>query len=164
MYRLLSGAAGVLLVATPPFMVYGMTVPVPQYRTGTLADYHAFLVSCLTVYGGVVLGIVVRIWREPGRASIIHGRSIFRAGMTGGLVAVGVALALAFLESGGGNLWGLVVIFGAVFTAIVSAGAGLVWYAIRPGTTDSPSSPALPLPTQPERHDECSAGSGGNDG
>jgi hypothetical protein len=145
MYRLLSGAAGILLVVTPPFMVYSMTVPVPQYRTGTLADYHAFLVSCLTVYGGVVLGIAVRVWREPDRASTIHGRSIFRAGVTGGLVAVGVALALASLQSGAGNLWGLVVIFGAAFTAIVSAGAGLVWHAIRPGTTDSPSSPRWSL-------------------
>ena len=103
------GAAGILLVVTPLFMVYGMTVPVPPYRTGTFADYQAFLVSCLTVYGGAVLGIAVRLWREPGRASTIDGRSIFRAGVTGGLVAVGVALALAFLQSGAGNLWGLVV-------------------------------------------------------
>ena len=119
-----------LLVVIPPVMVYGMTVPVPQYRTGTFADYQAFLVSCLTVYGGAVLGISVAWWRaQPGPA--ISGRSVFRAGFTGGLVAVGVALALASIRSGLGNLWGLVVILGGVLAATVSAGAGLFSYAIR---------------------------------
>ena len=136
MRRLLAGAAGVLLVVAPPVMLYGMTVPVPQYRTGTFADYQAFVVSCLTVYGGVVLGIAVKWWRsEHGPA--ISTRSVFRAGFTGGLVAVGVALALASLRSGLGNLWGLVVIFGGIFAATVSAGAGLLWYAIRPNGVDS---------------------------
>ena len=120
-----------LLVVTPPVMLYGMTVPVPQYRTGTFADYQAFLVACLTVYGGVALGIVVRWWRPP-QGSAISGRSVFRAGFTGGLVAVGVALALAAMRSGLGNLWGLIVIFGGIFAAAISAGAGLFWHAIRP--------------------------------
>ena len=131
MRRLLTGATGVLLVVTPPAMLYGMTVPVPQYRTGTFADYQAFLVACLTVYGGVALGIAVRWWRPP-QGPVISGRSVFRAGFTGGLVAVGVGLALAAMRSAPGNLWGLVVIFGGVFAATISAGAGLFWYAIRP--------------------------------
>ena len=137
MRRLLYGAAGILLVVIPPVMLYGMTVPVPQHRTGTFADYQAFVVSCLTVYGGVMLGIAVRWWRLQRRPAI-SSPSVFRSGFTGGLVAVGVALALASLRSGLGNLWGLVVIFGGVFAAIVSAGAGLFWYAIRPAGVDSP--------------------------
>jgi hypothetical protein len=127
----------VLLVVTPSAMLYGMTVPVRQYRTDTLADYQTFLASCVTVYGGVVLGIAMQWWRERGKEPIRSGRSVFRAGFRGGLVAVGIALALASLRSGLGNLWGLVVIFGGVFAATISAGAGLVCYAIRPGTADS---------------------------
>jgi hypothetical protein len=130
MQRLLGGAAGVLLMVIPPVMLYGITVPVPQYRTGTYADYQAFLVSCLTIHGGVVLGIAVRWWRRPRKEPTISGGSVFRAGFTGGLVAVGVALAVSSMRSGPGNLWGLVIIFGGVFAATVSAGARLVWYAI----------------------------------
>jgi hypothetical protein len=135
MQRLLGGVTGVLLVVIPPVMLYGMTVPVPQYRTGTFADYEAFVVSCLTVYGGVVLGIAVRWWRRQRSESTSGGRDIFRAGLIGGLVAVGLALALTSMRSGLGNLWGLVIIFGGVFAAIVSAGAGLVWYAIHGAAT-----------------------------
>jgi Kef-type K+ transport system membrane component KefB len=138
MRRLLAGAAGVLLVVIPPLMLYGITVPVPQYRTGTFADYEAFVVSCLTVYGGVALGITVRWLRDRRKEPIISGRSVFRAGFTGALVVIGIALVLASMRSGSlGNLWGLVVIFGGVFAATVSAGARLVWYAIRPDTVDS---------------------------
>jgi hypothetical protein len=50
MRRLLSGAAGVLLVVTPPMMVYGMTVPVPQYRTGTFADVDGASSSSSVAY------------------------------------------------------------------------------------------------------------------
>jgi len=133
MRRLLAGAAGVFLVVTPPVMLYGMTVPVPQYRTGTFTDYQAFVVSCLTVYGGVVLGIAVRWWLQRGEEPTSTSWSVFRSGVVGGLVAIGVALVLASLRSGLGNLWGLVIIFGGVFAASVSAGAALVLSAIRPG-------------------------------
>jgi hypothetical protein len=130
MQRLLGGAAGVLLVVIHPAMLYGMTVPVPQYRTGTYADYQAFFVSCLTIYSGVVLGIAAGWWRRPRKAPTVSGGGVFRAGFIGGVVAVGVALALSSIRSGPGNLWGLVIIFGGVFAATVSAGAGLVWHAI----------------------------------
>jgi hypothetical protein len=88
MRRLLSGAADGLLVVTPPMMLYGMTVPVPQYRTGTFADYQAFVVSCLTIYGGVVHGIAVRWWRSEHGPAISTAASFGLASRAGSLRSV----------------------------------------------------------------------------
>jgi hypothetical protein len=59
------------------------------------------------------------------------------------MVAIGIALIAASVEESPGNLWGLVVIFGGVFSAIVGAGAALLWYALhRPSdVNDTPSLP-----------------------
>ncbi len=131
MRRVLSGATGALLLSIPALMAYSVTVPVSDYRAGTLADYDAFLVACLTLYGGATVGILV-LWRLQARKrQAVSGENVFWAGFIGAIVAVVVALALASLEEGPGNLWGLVVILGGVFGAIVAAGAALVWYAIR---------------------------------
>ena len=59
MKRVLAGAAGTFLLFLPALIAYTLTVPVPEFRTGTVADYDAFLVTCLTLYGGAAVGILV---------------------------------------------------------------------------------------------------------
>jgi hypothetical protein len=131
MKRLLSGAAGAVLLFVPSLMLYNVTVPLVQYRTGTYADYRALVVACLTVYGGIAIGILVQWRRRARKRQTIDGVTVFRAGFAGAIVAVIVALSVASVDKGPGNLWGLVIILGGVFGAIVSVGAGLVWYALR---------------------------------
>ena len=141
MRRVLSGAMGALLLFLPVLMAYSVTVPVSEYRAGTVKDYDAFLVACFTLYGGAAIGILV-LWRLQARKQqAISGDKVFWAGFIGAIVAVVVALALASLEEGPGNLWGLVVILGGVFGAIVAAGAGLVWYAIRGASASAVNEP-----------------------
>jgi hypothetical protein len=131
MRRVLSGVMGGLLLFLPSLMAYSVTVPVSEYRAGTLEDYDAFLVACLTLYGGAAIGILVQ-WRlRAHNRQALSGVDVFWAGFIGATVAVGVALAVASVEEGPGNLWGLLVILGGVFGAIVGAGAGLVWSALR---------------------------------
>jgi hypothetical protein len=54
--------------------------------------------------------------------------TVFRACFGGSLFAVILAIAIA----GAGNLWGLVLIFGAAFSAIIALGVRLVWEAMNP--------------------------------
>jgi hypothetical protein len=130
MPRVLSGAMGLFLLLVPLLMVYSVTVPVPEHRRGTYADYQAFVVVCLIVYGGAAVGILVQWRRYANNRRPISAEATFWAACTGGMVAIGIALIAASVEEGPGNLWGLVVIFGGVFSAIVGAGAALLWYAL----------------------------------
>ena len=140
--RLLSGTTGVLLLLVPLLMAYGATVPVREFRTGTTADYRTFVVVCLTIYGGAGVGILVQWRRSAYHRRPISAETTFWAGFTGAMLAIGVALIVAAVKEGPGNLWGLVVIFGGVFSAIVGAGAALVSYALH-GPSDV-SDTALP--------------------
>ena len=133
MLRVLSGIAGVFLLVVPSLMLYDMSIPVRQYRTGTYTDYQAFVRACLIVYGGAAAGIAVQWWRSVRQRRPLRGASVLGAGLTGVLVLVAVTLVLASVETGPGNLVGVVVILGAVFGAIVSGGAALVWRALRAG-------------------------------
>jgi hypothetical protein len=130
MQRLLFGAIGALLLVVPSVMAYNVTVPVPQYRTRTFADYHSFRLTCLTLYGGAAIGILVHWQLRARERQTLSGGSVFSAGSTGAVVAVSVALTVAAVDEGLGNLWGLVVILGGVLGAIVAAGAGLLWHAL----------------------------------
>jgi len=133
--RFVSSMAGTALCLVPAFFFFTVLVPVPQYRSGTYADFTGAAGSCLTLYGGEVLGILVLWWQpEPGR---LTGRRVFWAGFWGGVIAISLVTAGQFLfrwvagESVSvGNLWGLVVIFGAAFSAMVAAGAGMAWYGV----------------------------------
>jgi hypothetical protein len=130
MQRLLVGAIGALFLVVPSLMAYSITVPVSQYRTRTFADYHSFFLTCLTVYGGAAIGILVQWQLRARERQTLSGGSVFSAGSIGAVLAVCLALMLASLDEVPGNLWGLVVILGGVFGAIVGAGAGLVWHAL----------------------------------
>ena len=130
MPRVLSGALGLLLLLAPLLLVYNATVPVPEYRTRTYADYQTFIVFCLLVYGGAAVGILVQWRRYANNRRPISAETTFWAGSIGAMVAIGIALIAASVKEGPGNLWGLVVIFGGVFSAIVGAGAALLWSAL----------------------------------
>lgn len=133
MKRVLVGATGAFLLFLPALIAYTLTVPVPEFRTGTVADYDAFLVTCLILYGGAAAGVLVQ-WRLRARnGQALTGESVFWGGLTGAFVAVVGALAIASVREGLGNLWGLVVLFGGVLSAVVGAGAGLLGHALRAG-------------------------------
>lgn len=123
----MTGVAGALLVFAPAWMLFNTMVPVPQYRTGTYVDYLAAGRACLTLYGGATIGILVQWGRIARRRQTISSRSVFLACFVGAIVAIGVTL----IAAGGGNLLGVVVIFGGALSAIIGAGAGLIWHALR---------------------------------
>lgn len=140
MTRVLSVAAGVLLLVVPAWMLSNLLVPVPKYRTGTYGDYRGVALACLVLYGGVGLGILLRWGRSARRRQTMGGGQVFRAGLAGGIAAIAAWilksalhgwLALGSWEKGVGNLWGLVLILGGALVAMVAAGAGLAWHALR---------------------------------
>lgn len=146
MKQLVAGVVGVLLVLVPGWMFFNGLRPMPQYRSGTWSDYQGVLVAWLWLYGGAALGIAWRWWRSARLMRTIGGVEVFRAGFAGVMaltaawvVGAGVYgwLIRGSVGEGLGNLWGLVVIFGAVLGAVVAAGAGLIWYAIH-GQTRPP--------------------------
>lgn len=139
--RFLAIVAAVALIAYPPFLIYGMTVPVEHSRTGIYTDSLTFAGTVLAVYGGVLLGVAVH-WARAGRASerMLPG-AVFKAGVWGvaaiatmfiiGAGVQGLATQGSF-EKGIGNLWGLVVIFAVLFGSLVSAGVALLFFTLRP--------------------------------
>jgi hypothetical protein len=140
MSRLLCVAIGILLVGCPPWIIYGMTVPVPQYRTGGYLDFLAFAYALLAVYGGVLVGVLVywAIQKRAGQRPSPFG--IFMAG-----ACSSVSLSVAFVicsgiyglivshsfEKGIGTAWGLVVIFWSLFGTVVAAGIALLFFGLR---------------------------------
>jgi hypothetical protein len=126
--RLLCGVLGGLLVVTPAWLLFDTMVPVAQYRTGTFADYAGAARACLTLYSGATIGIVVLWWRRTQKPQLTDRRDVFRACFAGAMAAVGAAIVAA----GGGNLFGVAVIFGVAFSAIIAAGGALVWQALAP--------------------------------
>src|SRR4051812_15593087 len=99
MKRLSSGAVGALLLCAPAWMLFNTMVPVPQFRTGTSADYLAVIRACLTLYGGATIGILGQWWLRTRRRQTIGSLNVFRACIVGAIVAVGIVV----IEAGGGN-------------------------------------------------------------
>ena len=126
--RMFFGTVGICLLVLPALIGYSLTIPVPRFRTGTFADYRAFVLICGTVYGGAALGYVIQ-WRHK-RMRIQSARDVFRACFVGALAMAGLGLGVgSVMEGGPGNLWGLVVIVGALLAALVGGGSGLLWKA-----------------------------------
>lgn len=94
--RVLAIVVAVVLLGYPPFLIYGITVPVPRFRTGSSADFTAFAYTMLAVYGGVLVGVAVH-WARVGRARQ-HMRpfGVLKAGaaLFGAIVSGGAALLL----------------------------------------------------------------------
>ena len=113
---------GLLLLAVPAWVAFTTMVPVPQYRVGGIADFLPAIQGCLALYGGAAAGLVTVLL--AGSRPVSRG-AIFRACVIGSMAAVVLAIFIA----GAGNLWGLVAIFGAAFSAIIALGVRLVWPA-----------------------------------
>ena len=136
----LAALLGLVLFLAPLWTLSGF-VAVPEYRTGTIADYQGALVSGLTLYGGVLIGVFVSE-RFVTRGQVPPFRRIFLAGIAGamGAITLGfVAWALIQLISTGrimpeGQTPALLPVFyivGGILSAFMAAGAGLISYGLR---------------------------------
>ena len=115
---------GLLLVLAPIWLLFGFTVPVKRYRTGSFEDYAGLLRACITLYAGSAFGLVMLWLRgEPWRRSHIIV-----------VAAVGAVIGalIAIVRSGAGTLWGLVVIFAFVLGGVVGVGVSCMWRLPRP--------------------------------
>jgi hypothetical protein len=131
----------VVLIGYPLFLIYAITVPVAQFRTGRYVDFLGFAVTVVAIYGGVLLGAWWQ-WAKAGRAGQrVRPAEVFKAGVLGALVVAVVFVVGAGVrglitqgsfEKGVGNLWGLIVILAVFLGALVSGGVALLFYRLRP--------------------------------
>jgi hypothetical protein len=139
--RYIAIVAAIALIGYPAFLIYGMTVPVPRFRTGRPVDFLSFVATILAVYGGVLLGVAT-LWVRTGLAwDRLRPLEVFKAGIWGpcaiaSAVVIGAGLrgliARGSFQEGIGNLWGLLVIFALLFGALVSGGTALLFRGARP--------------------------------
>ena len=141
MTRIAALIAGLVLIVCPAWWLREVTVPLSAYRKGGSADYLFYGQALLAIYGSVLLGIVVHWVRAKRSGQPLVALGLFKAGMQGMLAAAiaffAVHFAYGMMTHGnfekaiGGNLWGMIVIFWAILSAIVSAGMALLFYAWR---------------------------------
>ena len=141
MIRFLAIVVAVALIGYPLSLLYEMSVPVPEFRTGTYVDVLSFAGGVVIIYGGVLAGVAVH-WVRIGRAwQELRPFEAFKAGVWGasafgGVFVLGSGLrslaAQGSFEKGIGNLWPLVLIFVVLLSAIVSGGMALLLYGFRP--------------------------------
>jgi hypothetical protein len=135
----LAAALGLLLLLAPLWTLSGFII-VPEYRTGSIADYQAALISGVTLYGGVFAGVLISE-RFKTRWAVRGFRRIFLAGIAGAMGAITVALIAYFaieLFSTGRlmprgqtpALLPVLYIVGGILSAVMAAGAGLISYAL----------------------------------
>ena len=131
---------GLAMLLAPIWTLSGYVI-VPEYRTGTIADYSMALISGATLYGGVLVGVLVgRRFKFPQRRSGVI-RKTFVAGMAGAMGAITLALVVAFLmeliltgrlmpEGNSPALLPIFYIVGGFLSAFMAAGAGLIVYGL----------------------------------
>ena len=131
---------GLVFLLAPLWSLSGF-VTAPEYRTGTIADYSSALIAGATLYGGVLVGVLVgRRYRSQRNASGPF-RTTFIAGMAGAMVAITLALVAAFLSElistgrlmPAGQTPALLPLFyvvGGILSAFMAAGAGLIAYGL----------------------------------
>jgi len=135
-------ALGFVLLMAPLWFLSGFAV-VPEYRTGTIADFAAPLIAGATLYSGVFGGALVSRRYQPQRYRSAPFRSVFIAGMAGAMVAITLALIISFLSQfistgrmmpAGQSpaLLPVVYIVGGIVSLSIAAGAGLIAYAATP--------------------------------
>jgi hypothetical protein len=138
--RFVAFLLGAAFLCYPFLLLSKITVPVAEYRTGSIADLLSYVASIVVTYGGVLLGMTV-YWMRHGRSALQLGLfDLFKAGLRGAFFASlailvgfgvhGLATKGSFAE-GVGNLWGLLVVFAALFGALVSGGVAFVLFAVR---------------------------------
>lgn len=131
---------GLAMLLAPLWTLSGF-VTVPEYRTGTISDYDNALISGATLYGGVLVGVLVgRRFKFPQRSSGVI-RKTFVAGMAGAMGAITLALGVAFLmeliltgrlmpEGNSPALLPIFYIVGGFLSAFMAAGAALIAYGL----------------------------------
>ena len=131
---------GLLLLLAPLWTLSGF-VTVPEYRTGTIADYQAALISGLTLYGGVFAGVLLG-QRFKGRSNVPAFKETFIAGIAGAMGAITLGLIIwglnQLISTGriippGQTLALLPVLYivGGILSAVLATGAGLIAYGLR---------------------------------
>lgn len=136
----LSIVLGITLLLVPLWTLSGF-VTVPEYRTGTSADYSSALIAGATLYGGVLVGVLVGRRYPLQRHSPLSFRKTFMAGMSGAMAAITILLVAVFLielASTGrlmppGQTPALLPLFyvvGGILSAFMAAGAGLIAHGL----------------------------------
>lgn len=131
---------GLALLLAPLWSLWGF-VTVPEYRTGTVADYSSALIAGATLYGGVLVGVLVGRRYKSRRHSPVAFGTTFVAGIAGAMGAITLALFAAFvseLVSTGrlmptGQTPALLPVFyvvGGILSTFMAAGAGLIAYGL----------------------------------
>lgn len=131
---------GVALLLAPLWTLSGFVI-VPEYRTGTIADFGTALISGATLYGGVLVGMLVGRRYKSRRNGSVSFKATFGAGMAGAMVAITLGLAAAFLSElvstgrlmPAGQSPALLPVFyvvGGILSAFMAAGAALIAYGL----------------------------------
>lgn len=126
---------GVVLLLAPLWTLSGF-VTVPEHRTGTFDDYQAAVVSGVTLYGGVLIGVLLGE-RFKAQWSFPRRRRIFLAGMVGAMGAITLALIASFLIELASTgrlmppgqtpaLLPVLYIVGGILSALMAAGLALI--------------------------------------
>jgi hypothetical protein len=135
-------ALGLALLLAPLWSLSGF-VTVPEFRSGTVADYSSALIASATLYGGVLVGVLVsRPFKS--RHKPVGFRTTFTAGMAGAMGAITLALFVTFVSElittgrlmPVGHTPALLPMFyvvGGMLSAIMAAGAGLILYGLSGG-------------------------------
>jgi hypothetical protein len=150
--KILAVIAGLVLIVFPAWWLENTAVPLPVYRKGGFADYAYLVYAVLAVYGSALFGIAVQIVRAKRTMQPLYPFGLFKAGL-GGVLAVVITfftiggiyslMRIGAVETGVGNLWGLVAISWIVFGALVSAGLALLFYAWHGGVHWPPGTGGL---------------------
>jgi ABC-type Fe3+-siderophore transport system permease subunit len=120
MAHLLTRVLGLALLVLPSRFLYLLMVP--EDRGPDALD--VFWSCVITVYGGAGLGFVTCLVRSNQPPTFWR---LFVASLSGAVVAIVLAMAMASRRAGGpGTLDGLVVILGIACGTIVAAGVGLL--------------------------------------
>lgn len=133
-------ALGLAMILAPLWTLSGF-VTVPEYRTGTIDDYSNALISGATLYGGVLVGVVLGRRFHGRQRSASHFKRTFITGMAGAMGAITLALIIAFLmklvstgqlmpEGQSPALLPIFYIVGGLLSAFIAAGAGLIAYGL----------------------------------
>lgn len=137
MKAFLTAALGVVLLLAPLWTLSGF-VTAPEYRTGSIHDYQTALISGVTLYGGVFIGVLINE-RVMARSTPPNLRRIFVAGVAGAMGAITLGLilwAVSQLVSTGRvmpvgqtpALLPVLYIVGGFLSAFMAAGIGLIAY------------------------------------
>jgi hypothetical protein len=136
-------ALGFVLLLAPLWTLSGY-VTVPEYRTGTLDDYWTALISGVTLYGGVLVGILVGRRYRARQNGATGFKTTFMDGMAGAMAAITVGLVIAFLgelittgrlmpKGSSPALLPIFYIVGGLLSAFMAAGAALIGHGLGGG-------------------------------